>query len=178
MEWIRQIWNEISNLFKWWVIILPWEKGLRIRLGKKTKTLNPGIHLRIPYIDSCYKQSTKLYFVSLSMQTLTNKTGQTITLSMNVGYSIKDIEKVYNSVGELQTAISGNVQGMVAKIIHDSNECSPSIIEEQCKTALTSKDWGIEINEIKVISFALVKTFRLIQDSSWTANNHPLETKI
>lgn len=180
MEWFKEIWNQISSLLKWWVIILPWESGLRIRFGKTVKILTPGIHFRIPYADSCYRQPIRLNFVPLAPQTLTSKTGETITISINVGYSIADILKTYNSVNELQGAIAGSVQGMISEYInqHELPECKPSSVEQYCKEKLSSKDWGIEIKELRVISYAIVKTFRLIQDSAWTSQDHRLDTKI
>jgi regulator of protease activity HflC (stomatin/prohibitin superfamily) len=180
LEIFKEIWNQLSTLLKWWVIILPWESGIRIRFGKHIKLLAPGIHFRLPYLDSCYRQPIRLNFILLSPQTLTCKTGETITISINVGYLISDVLKVYNSVSELQSAIFGSVQGAISEFIskHDISECNPSLIESHCSTILSSKDWGVTIEELHITSYAIVKTFRLIQDSSWISNNHALDTKI
>lgn len=180
MEWFKELWNQASTLFKWWVIILPWETGIRIRMGKKTKVLCSGIHFRIPYLDSCYKQPNRLHFVNMSPQTLTAKSGETITLCFIVGYTIKDIFKAYNSISEIESCISGNVMGNVSEFITKSllTDCLPSEIERNCKVQLSNHDWGIEISELKVTSFAIVKTYRLIQDGHWISKSHELGAKI
>jgi len=180
MEWFKQIWEQVSTVLKWWVIILPWESGLRIRLGKKIKILKPGIHFRIPYIDSCYRQAIRLNFVNLAPQTLTAKTGETMTVSLIVGYCISDILKVYNSVSEIESAICGNVMGNISDFISTSelDKCRPSDIERQTKDCLLKKDWGINVSEVKITSYAIVKTFRLIQDNAWMSQSHRLNDKV
>jgi regulator of protease activity HflC (stomatin/prohibitin superfamily) len=180
MEWIRQIWDQISTLFKWWVIIMPWEAGLRIRFGKKIKTLDAGIHFRIPYIDTCYRQSTRIAFINISPQTLTTKTGETVTISLIIGYSISDILKVHTSVSEIQGALTGKVAGCVSDFISTTeiDKCKPKDVELHAIQTLSEEDWGIDIEEIKVTSYAIVKTYRLIQDPNWMSTSHTLDTKI
>lgn len=56
VEILRSFWR----CFIWWVVIQPWEQGIRVRLGKKRVRLEPGIHFRIPYLDAVFKQSNRL----------------------------------------------------------------------------------------------------------------------
>jgi len=180
MEWLKEIWNQISSLLQWWIIILPWESGLRIRLGKTVKILSSGIHFRIPYVDSCYKQTIRIHFINLAPQTLTLKSKETLTISLIIGYSISDIFKVYNSVSEIQGVISGSVMGSISDFVSQAilDECHPSDIENHAKECLQKNDWGIEIKEIKTVSYAIVKTFRFIQDNAWMGQDHKLDNKI
>ena len=64
MEWLSTIVRSLWRPFQWWVVVAQWELGLRIRLGKKTKALNPGIHFRIPFLDRIYIQSARLRTIS------------------------------------------------------------------------------------------------------------------
>src|SRR5688572_6848066 len=109
MEWFKELFNQVSNLFKWWVIVLPWERGIRVRMGKKTKELTAGIFFRIPYLDSVYVQPVRLMYVNFTPQTLTTKSGETITLALIVGYKINNISQLYNSVSAVEGAVSGMV---------------------------------------------------------------------
>ena len=179
MEWFKQIWEQLSSLLKWWVIVLPWEQGMKIWLGKEVKILNPGFHFRIPYFHTVYVQPIRITFFSVSPQTLTTTTKETLTVGMIIGYSITDIQKAYNSVGEVKGAICGFVSGNVASYIstHELKECSPSLIETEIKDKFKKTEWGIQVNEIKITTFALVKTYRLIQDAHWMADDHKLDLK-
>lgn len=60
MTYIGQLIEFIQRMFVWWVIVQPWEKGIHVRMGKRVKVLNEGIHLRIPFIDQVNIQTTRL----------------------------------------------------------------------------------------------------------------------
>jgi len=57
MNSVKDLLDYILNIFKIWVIVQPWEQGLRVRLGKHIKLVNGGLYFKIPYIDSYYIQS-------------------------------------------------------------------------------------------------------------------------
>lgn len=177
MEWFKQIWEQLSSVFKWWVIVLPWEQGMRIWLGKEVKLLSPGLHFRIPYLHTVYVQPIRIMFFAVSPQTLTTTTKDTLTVGMIIGYSITDIRKAYNSVGEIKSAVAGFVTGNVASYIstHALNECTPQTIENEIKTRFKTTDWGIDVSEVRITTFAQVKTYRLIQDSHWMDMDHKLD---
>lgn len=177
MEWFKEIFNQVSSLFKWWVIVLPWERGIRVRMGKHPKELGPGIHFRIPYFDSVYVQPIRLTFVNFSPQTLTTKKGDLLTIQMIVGYSIKDISQLYNSVSEVQSVVCGKVMGRVAQYITENEDCSPEGIAADAKKVLSELGWGLNVSDVEVVTFAKTKTYRLIQEPGWMAGGQSLETK-
>jgi hypothetical protein len=180
MEWLKQIWEQLSQLFKWWIIILPWESGLRIWLGKRVTLLKPGFYFRVPYLHSCYIQPVRLDFLNLHPQTLTAKSGETITISVIIGYSIHNVFDLYNSVSAINSALAGNVMGQISKHIntHDLADCNPSRIEESIKNNIEKLNWGLSIKEVSVVSYAIVKTFRLIQDQHWLDRGMDLNKKV
>ena len=180
MDLFKQIWDQLSTVLKWWVIILPWEMGLRVRAGKKVTILEPGIHFRLPYIDTCYRQAIRINFFNMAPQTLTTNNGVTLTISLIVGYSICDVLKVHNTVSEIDSAIAGTVMGGVSDFISTSHfdNCQPAHVEQHILICLGEKDWGVKLDEVKVISYATVKTYRLIQDGAWMSNSHKLDQKV
>jgi regulator of protease activity HflC (stomatin/prohibitin superfamily) len=179
MEWLKQIWEQLSSLLRWWVIILPWEQGIKVWLGKKQTLLKAGIYFRVPYFHTVYVQPCRINFINLSPQTLTTKSGDTVTIGMIVGYSIRDVSKLYNSVNEVQGAICGFIQGNVSSFVSSSttDDSRPNNIEDHVKDKLTSTDWGLDVSEIRVTNYAIVKTYRLIQDQSWMNQGHGLDMK-
>lgn len=48
----------VLNSWKFWIVIAPWEVGVRIRLGRKAVALGPGLHLRIPWVASGHENVT------------------------------------------------------------------------------------------------------------------------
>ena len=60
MNEVQQFLEYVFNAFKIWVIVQPWETGLRVRAGKKVKNLSKGMYFRLPYFDSVYIQESRL----------------------------------------------------------------------------------------------------------------------
>jgi regulator of protease activity HflC (stomatin/prohibitin superfamily) len=45
IEWLK----DIIGLFQFWVILRPYERAIRYRLGRWTKEYGPGPHLIFPF---------------------------------------------------------------------------------------------------------------------------------
>ncbi len=179
MNYLRETFEYLSKLFQWWVIIQPWERGVRTRFGSRIKLLIPGIHFRIPFFDIIYIQTIRLRVVSMCPQTISTADGVTVTAVCAVGYSIADILILFNKLFQPETTICNIVQGEVADYIgsHEAKQCSPKAIETQVLEKLNASDYGIKYEYVKVVSYAIVKTYRLIQDGHWASDNWRLDEK-
>lgn len=176
---IKDFIEYILNAVKFWVIIQPWENGLRIRAGKHVKIALPGIHIRIPYIDTFYVQTIRTRIFTLPVQTLTSKDGQTVTLTGCFGYCIADMQKLYNSLYHPEGVFANMSMGVVADFIYTNNinEIRPDDIESAVLNKLQQIDYGIRIEYFKLTGFAVVKTFRLIQDHTWSPQGFSLNSR-
>ena len=97
---LRSFWR----LFIWWVVVQPWEQGIRVRLGKRRKRLSPGLSFRIPYVDVVYKQSVRLRYTTTTPQTVSSSDGVALTVSGQLGYLISDIDKLYDTLQQAENA--------------------------------------------------------------------------
>lgn len=169
MNIISDFLTHIGKIFQWWVVVMPWEKCIRVRLGKKIAVLSAGTFFRIPFFDAIYIQTIRLRMVSLPLQTITTKDKFTLTINASAGYKISDIYKLYNTLHQPEGTICNIVLSKMAEYIstHDLQECNPQSIEEEVMKKLKEDDYGIEYEYVKIIGYAVVKTFRLIQDSHW-----------
>lgn len=160
----------IKGLFKsiqCWLIIAPWEQGIRVRFGKWVKKLDSGTHFKIPIFDRFYVQSVRLRITGLSKQTMTTLDGKTITMCGNVGYCIEDIVKLYNTIHHAEDTIHSMAKGAIAQYVsqHNIDECTPGIIEQKASDKLDLKKYGIDCGRIYIVEFAVVPTIRLIGDT-------------
>lgn len=179
MGQIKEFIEYIFNAIKIWIIVQPWQAGIRVRAGKKTKKLNAGMHFRIPYIDSVYVQEVRLRVVDMPVQTVTTKDERTITLNGAVGYIITDIEKLYKTLYHPETTIRNLVMSSTSESCFNSSlsEIKVESLEESILKKLNDTDYGIKFTYFKIINFAVVKTFRLIQDQSWNYEGLQLDEK-
>lgn len=181
MNQVREFLEYIFNAIKVWVIVQPWENGLRVRNGKKVKKLKGGIFFRLPYFDSIYIQEIRLRVTETPMQTLTSSDNQTITLNSSFGYVITDLEKLYNTLYQPEKTLQNIVMSELANIVWKSNmkEVSPEIMENKILSILDEEDhdYGVKFEYFKITNFAIVKTLRLIQDQSWISEGLDMTDK-
>jgi regulator of protease activity HflC (stomatin/prohibitin superfamily) len=180
MNWVKETFEYLSKFLQWYVMVAPWEKGIRIRLGKNQKLLDPGIHFRVPFIDTIYIQPIRVRVAHLSAQTATTRDGQAVTFAVAVGYSINDIMKLYNSVNEPERTICNMVQGEATHYVavNELKDCTPAILSEAVAALLKQKaDYGLNYEYIRIVSYAVVRTYRIINDNYWLSDGLDLKTK-
>lgn len=179
MESIKGLIDYLLSIIKFWVVVQPWERGIRVRFGKNQKLLKGGVHFRVPFLDTVYIQCVRLRVISLPMQSLTSKDAKTVTLNGCVGYEITDIEKLYNNMLFPEQTISNIVMGAISDYIYTNDiiTTSPSKIEAAVMSKLEIDSYGLQVNYFKLTSFAVVRTYRLIQDHSWTNEGIKLDDK-
>lgn len=169
MNYIGQLFEFLQKLVIWWITVMPWEEAVHVRMGKTVKVLKEGLHLRIPFIDRVYIQDIRVRIMQSPPQTVTTKDGKTITLIMSVGYSIVDIYKLYNSLYHVDQTLCTMMQGIIAEEVYsrDLINCFPVDLEYAVKSKMIGDVYGLRFDNIKIVGFAIVKTYRLIQDSHW-----------
>lgn len=180
MGQIKDLLEYLFNFIKIWIIVQPWEQGIRVRNGGEIKKLSKGIFFRIPYFDSVYIQETRMRMVQMCLQTLTTNDKHTVTINSSLGYSIVDIEKLYNTLCHPEGTISNIAMSVTAEYIFNSKleDINAKDIEKSVLTKLNENNYGIKFEYFKITNFAAVKTFRLIQDNqSWADNYLSLNIK-
>lgn len=165
MNSVRELLNQLLNLFRWWVIVVPWEQGVRVRLGKHVTVLRAGAHFRVPVLDKVYKQSVRRRFSITGVQTLTTSDGQALTISGELGYAISDILRLYDTLHHAEDSIESEVRALVADFVAGQtlSECRPAALMEAVNTALDLSKYGLTSSYWYVSTFAAVKTYRLLQ---------------
>lgn len=164
---IREILASFSRLFQWWVVVAPWEQALRIRGGKRSTLLLPGVHFRIPFWDRIYRQSIRLRAYGVPTQTVGTKDGFVVSLRLVLMYQIDNLERVYDSIENLDTLAAMAASGAAGYIAtHDLADIKAPDIEQVASDNLDLTKYGMKGNgdsSVKVVEMACVKkTYRLI----------------
>ena len=167
---IKQLLNALAKLLTWWVVIAPWERGVRLRWGKHATELQPGLRLKVPLMHQVYRQSTRLLIVDAPNQTLTTTDGKVLYISVVVGFAIDDILKLYQTIVNPRETVVGLVMGAVASVVAatHSSLCTPALVEQKAAANLAEMGWGLAFAYTRVTDFAFVRTYRFITDDSST----------
>lgn len=173
MSIFRELTALIRQLFSWWIVISPWEQAVRVRLGKYVRVLKAGIHLRIPFIDLIYRQSTRLRFTDLPVQTITTIDGHTVTLSGTIGYTIVDIKKLYETLHHADDTIMNLAQAALAKAVRKRRleDCDSEAIEEYVSNDVVLDRYGLGNVQFSLLEFAKVRVFRIIDSQRWSSGD-------
>lgn len=172
MEAISQLVIWMKGLFTWWVVIVPWEQGVRVLLGKHRKLLKPGVAFRLPIVHLIFKQSVRLRSADLQLQTVTTKDGHGVAIAGAIFYKITDVLKLYETLHHAQETTAAMAAGAIAEAVRslDREDCIPAAVVGLVKAKLDFTQYGIELGDLYLTDFAYVKTYRLISDDkrqSW-----------
>lgn len=164
--WLTQLAQSFAKPFQWWVVIAPWERGVRVRCGKRSKLLTPGLRFRVPFLDRVFVQSIRLRTLTTDNQTITTKDGETITVSHAVQFAIRDVQKLYDNLSNPESVIRAEAKTTIAEIVATSlaDTLTPAKLMEKANQKLDQyQAWGMADVSIQITGYARVRTFRLIQ---------------
>jgi regulator of protease activity HflC (stomatin/prohibitin superfamily) len=150
-------------------IIRDYEKAVLLRVGKYKRTINPGIHFKIPFFDEVLSQHVVVTTLSLPPQSLYTKDRQNVVVKGLVKYRIADVKTFLLEVYDAQDAISDMTQSIIKNIIMDKSlvECTDSEIDNTLtkKSRVEARKWGVEIQQVTLTDLAPIRSFRLINDT-------------
>jgi regulator of protease activity HflC (stomatin/prohibitin superfamily) len=174
-EWLTKILGDVAP----WVIVRPWERCVRIRLGKHVELLDSGIHWRVPVVHEAIIVNTRLRISSIPLQTLTSQDGKTVTMGAQIGYRITDPLAVMQALQQPEMSCPALALGAITDYVlaRPASEITLGGLREAVSAALAAETEGLTVAFVRVRDFAIVRTYRLMQEH-WQAetsvgpNNH------
>ena len=155
-------------LFIFLLIIIPgirvinqYERGVVLRFGKYKRTLNPGLHVIIPYIDVMKKVDIRTTPMDIPKQEVITKDNITVNVDAVVYFKVLDSKKAvlditnysYATSTFAQTAlrdVTGNFE--LDELLSKRDEISSQIKEIVDKR---TDLWGIDIEDVKLQNIEL-----------------------
>lgn len=162
----------ILDLFRFWIVLLPFEQGVLLRLGRFVKVVEPGLHWMWPlHIDHVMYESVVPSTHNLGDESMITKDGKSCGFHAIVTYRIKDIEKALLEVHDDEHAVRDACAGEIGRVLRESTwlEISgESDILDRLTAACRKRGWrwGIEIMAVQLAGLALVKNIRLMQNKA------------
>lgn len=148
----------LSRLFSsWrpWLVIQPWDVGVRVRLGKNATKLSCGLHFRVPLLDQISLVNTRVRISTTPPVTIGNGHKTTArVISATVGFRISDPLKAMLTYTQPPVAVLSYAQATVSRNL-SAEECLASVRRE-------FDDSGIEITFLYFTENVEVKTYRIL----------------
>lgn len=162
-ELITRILNFLGQ-FKLLVIILPWERAARVRLGSRVVVWEPGWHIKLPFIDEIVPVNTRLRVADTGSQTLTTLDGRVLTIGLAIGFRIPDPLAALMKMQHPESSCSAIAGSVVADLVWREANLSPSTVEAHVLEALR-RETPYEIDFVRVRDFAYARALRLLHEN-------------
>jgi regulator of protease activity HflC (stomatin/prohibitin superfamily) len=163
-----EIFLQFIDLFRFFVVIDEYERAIVLRLGRYSKTLEPGFHLLIPFnIDKVIVDKVVPRTVNLGSQALTTSDAKAITLSAVITAQIRDIRKAILEIENVDEALMDGCYAAIGDLIKSHTwdqilhpEFSDTLLKACRKQAFR---YGIEILRVQLSDLTPSRSIRLFQ---------------
>jgi len=154
-----------------WATVRPWEQGVRIRLGKHTRLLLPGVHVKVPLVDTVSIYPIRTRTTPAPLQTLRTADLRTVTVGLAIQYRIADLLVVLQTLHNPEMTLIHMAQGAVSELIATLgvNEINPERISIAVTQAIAPARFGLGELTVLVTDNADLtqRTIRLLQGDRW-----------
>lgn len=165
MDQIIAFLRQFIDIFKVWMIIMPWEQAVRVRFGKHPRLLEAGCHWKLPFIDSYYVQSTRKRNSVTGRQTILAKDGvRNVIITTVVGYAIKDVLKLYSTLHHAEDTIRNMVMAEVVSAVRVIKNLTPIEVEEYVTKNIAFEQYGLSDVDVRVVELSIARTYRIMGD--------------
>ena len=151
LHWLSQLFSS----WKCWIVIAPWEIGVRVRLGRNATALVPGPHWRIPFIDEITLVNTRMRISSTPAITIPGSDGKARVVTANIGYLVADPLLALMRFTDPLSAVLSIAQAEVAT-------GKPAV---ECEARLQGRfrDTGVAIEFLRFVEDVEIPALRLLQ---------------
>ncbi|CAM1365808.1 conserved hypothetical protein [Tenacibaculum litoreum] len=147
-------------------IIFEYKRAIKFRFGKYVKTLNPGFRWIIPFIETIQIVDVRVITFNIDSQEVMTEDNVPCSIDGVVFFKIYDPERAVLEVEEYKFAITQLAQAALRDvcgkveldtILSKREEMGKNIKEI---VELETKEWGIEINDVKIKDIQLPENMR------------------
>ena len=137
-------------------IINQWETGVRFRLGRYHDTLQPGLRLAIPVLDTIRKIDMRIVTIDIPRQQVITKDNVPVAINGVVYFKVVDAQTAVVKIQDFEYAVSQYAQTALRDVagsmsldqVLSERDSIGKDIEQIVEKA--SANWGLEITEIKL----------------------------
>jgi regulator of protease activity HflC (stomatin/prohibitin superfamily) len=156
------------HLFKFWIVIQPYEQAVQLRLGHYRRILSEGLHWLIPFgVDYCISEHIVPTTHSLGDESVTSQDGKSVGFHAVVTYRVSNIEKATLEVADSDHAVRDATCGEIGRVMRELtwDQMREPDLADKLTVACRKRGWryGIEIMNVQLAGLALCRSIRIMQ---------------
>lgn len=171
-EWI----GRLFAMARFFVIVRPWERCIRLRLGHaEEEELATGFHWCIPFLDETLIFNTRLRLAAVPNASLTTSDGQSLSLSLNVWFRNEKPLRTMMSLQQPEDSCAGFAQELAALYVESRNlvDIDREELRGFVKDEIGHITDGLVIERVGVSEYVVPdRTFRII-NNEWRPQTRP-----
>lgn len=176
----------LFNIFSFFVVVNPGERGILLQLGSVRGVFEPGLHFKFPIVNDVVTMDvrTQKYEddVDASSKDLQSIDG---TVALNYHLDPLNVDKVYQEVGLeynfriIGPAIQESVKAATAKFPAEELITKRQAVKEEIRTDLENrlKTYHIIVDEFSIVNFNFSAEFDKSIEAKQTAEQNALKAQ-
>ncbi|AFY50865.1 membrane protease subunit, stomatin/prohibitin [Nostoc sp. PCC 7524] len=127
------------------------------RLGRKHRTLKPGLNFIVPLVDQVVMEdTTREQFIDIKPQNVITKDNIYLEVDAVLFWRIKDVEKSFYAIEDLQGSLSQLATTTLREIIAQNTVEETNVSRAEMDKAILDQlnhitaDWGVEITRLDI----------------------------
>ncbi|HEY9801463.1 MAG TPA: SPFH domain-containing protein [Leptolyngbyaceae cyanobacterium] len=127
------------------------------RLGRRHRTLNPGLNFIVPLVDQIVMEdTTREQYIDIKPQNVITKDNIYLEVDAILYWRIREIEKSFYAIENLQGALSQLATTTLREIIAQNTLEETNVTREEMNRTIlrelnaTTSDWGVEIVRLDI----------------------------
>src|SRR3990167_1845041 len=166
MQGLLDFLQQLFTTLRPWVTITPWERGVRVRLGKYVKELEPGVHLVIPLVDEINTLNVVPQVINLPNQSVMTLDRRSVAVSGGVEYGIRNAKAAYTNVQDFDRSLQTLAMGIIAEYVatHTLADCRLEPIRAEVLRGIKEacRGWGLDVRRVYLTDLAEHRVIRLM----------------
>lgn len=163
----------LDNLYKLWPVRIIRANEQGVRLGHKgdAKLLLPGKHLFCPGLHQIERKVVSYQMTDCDLQSCTTKDGVEVTVSLNLGYEIRDLALMWVKYEHFDTSLINKARGHALEVImateHAVLSAEPAKIARAILAAVREdvRGTGIKLVDAQLDQFVKARQYRFLGGS-------------
>jgi membrane protease subunit HflK len=162
----------LELLIGWWdtlkvfEVLMPYEKGVRVRWGQYHSEVGPGVVWKWSLADDILRDNVVPTTTPLHEQTLTTADGVTCVVRGIVRWRINNVRRLLLEVEDADGAIIDVCHGAITdNVINNDWDyiCSDTFMADVAVACrLDAWKYGVEIQDVKFVDMVKLRAYRLI----------------
>ncbi len=176
----------LVNIFSFFTVINPGERGILLQLGTVQGVYEPGLHFQLPIVNNVVvmdvqtqKSEDTVDAASKDLQSIEG------TVALNYHADPLAVDKIYQQVGLeysariISPAIQESVKAATAQYTAEELITKRSIVKEAIRKALEErlKPYNIMVDDVSIVNFSFSEEFNRSIESKQTAVQNALKAE-